>query len=165
MTNKIKIIKKMVIIADALDDYGMVKEADCLDNMIVKIGTLNKEAAPALKYIQLLKNLPVWAREMWPILREVWAATIKMKGNMHLVKDAAELGVTGMDDLKKINITRWEQLWDGLMAYQDALRSLRQSRGRLVTFLAHENKYIVNYAESLIKGIDEFLSGKIDDIE
>ena len=163
--DKIDLLSKMVVVADYCDENGFEKEAIVIDGMIVKIGMLRKEAAPIKKYINMLKNLPVWAKEMWPVLREVWSAVVKMKSNLHLAKEATELGAIGMNDLKKMNFVKWRQLWDGLIAYQDALRSLRQSREKLVGFLSHDNEYIVNYAESLIRGVDDFLIGHIDDIE
>ena len=139
--------------------------ASVVDNVMFKIGMFNKEATPITDFMFMIKNLPVWAKEMWPVLREIWMAMAKLKSNLRLAKEASELGIAGMNDLKGMNITRWEQLWDGLIAYQDALRVLNQLRERLSTFLLHENKYIVNYAESLTKGIDEVLKGQIDDVE
>ena len=152
------IIASLNIVADGLEDFGFIKEASVVDRMV-------KEAAGIEKIIVELKNLPTWAREMRPILKEVWYAVSRIKGNLHLAREASLIGASGMKALQVSEPARWRQIWEGLNVYRDALRDLEGLRTRLVEFLTHENEYIVNYAHTSISAINEVLAGKIDDME
>ena len=163
--DKMDLLINMEVMANWCDDNGLVKEASAIDRMMSKVAGFDKEALHLGKWFITLKNLPVWAKEMHPVLRKIWHAVARVKGNLHLARESYLIGVDGMKLLKESGSDKWRQLWDGLNAYRDALRDLADLRPEIEEFLTHDNEYIANYAHSTLMAVDEILDGRIDDME